>query len=687
MCNESSIYEAKMNRKSLTLLLAITLTASGYAQETALKGIETSDLNPSVKPCDNFFDYSNGTWRSQNPIPASMDRWSRRWQAGERNKDQLREILDGLAAEPNHPAGSPAQLTGDFYAACTNVKAIDAQGITPLKPYLAAIDAIHDKAGLQQELRELQAIGAGAPINFGSTPNPHSPGDVIADIAAGGLGLPDRDYYLKPDKRFADARAQYLVYVAKMFTLAGSSEADAKAAAQTVMEFETGLAKASLDNVALRDPKSTDHLTTLDGVQKMTPDFDWSAFLKSAHVEPGVINVDQPAFLTEFEHRLASTSLKDWKTYLRWQLLNARASTLSQPFVDARFAFYQKQLAGVGELKPREVRCAEQIDALLGEALGQEYVKRYFPPEAKQRAQAMVANILSAMHDTIEGVDWMTPPTKQKALQKLASFQVKVGYPDKWKDYSSVKITRDDYFNDSLAATRFLVAEDASLINKPIDRSRWGMTPPTSNAYYNPLMNEIVFPAGILQPPAFSTAYSDAVNYGAIGVVMGHEISHGFDDQGSQFDSTGKLENWWTPDDLTKFQAKTSCVVKQFNGFRIDGPDDIHINGKLVLGESIGDLAGLKIAYLAFKKTAQGQSDTKIDGFTPAQQFFIAWGQFRGDETRPETQKLMVQGDPHPLAKYRVIGPMQNFKPFADAFSCPANSAMTRPDTERCIVW
>ncbi|HEY9126124.1 MAG TPA: M13 family metallopeptidase, partial [Acidobacteriaceae bacterium] len=652
-----------MHQKSLffalsTLLAISPLTISACAQQangqqSSLKGVELSDINKSVAPCDNFFDYSNGAWRSQNPIPASMDRWSRRWQAGERNKDQLKEILDDLSAKKDSPAGSPAQLTGDFYAACTNTAAIDARGITPLKPYLDAISAIHDPTTLQAQIRELHALGIGVPFGFGSSQNPHSPNDVIADIGASGLGLPDRDYYLKPDKRFADARAGYLVYVAKIFTLAGSSDSDAKAAAQTVMTFETALAKASLDNVALRDPKATDHLTTLDAVQKMTPHFDWTVYLQSAQVSPGVINVDQPEFLAEFERQLTTTSIADWKTYLRWQLLNAESGALSQPFVDARFDFYQKQLAGVGELKPRPVRCAEQTDGLLGEALGQEYVKRYFPPEAKERAQAMVTNILSAMHETIQGLDWMTPATKKKALEKLSTFQVKVGYPDKWKDYSSVHITRDGYFEDILAASRFLVADDGSLINKPTDRSRWGMTPPTSNAYYNPLMNEIVFPAGILQPPAFSATYTDAVNYGAIGVVMGHEISHGFDDQGSQFDASGKLENWWTPEDLTKFQAKTSCVVKQFDGFKIDGPDDIHINGKLVLGESIGDLAGLKIAYLAFKKTPQGQSNEKQDGYTPDQQFFLAWGQFRGDETRPETQKLMVQGDPHPVAKYR----------------------------------
>lgn len=676
-----------MKRSGLAVLLVVALGARVQAQTASFKGIETGDLDRSVQPCDNFYEFANGTWRAQNPIPASMDRWSRRWQSGEQNKDQLRKILDEVSADPNHPKGTPEQLTGDFYAACTNVKAVDTAGIKPLEPYLFEIDAIHDSATLQKEIRDLQSIGVKAPFVFGGAQNPHSPTDVIGDISAGGLGLPDRDYYMKPDQRFADARAEYLVYVSKIVTLSGATESEAKAAAQTVMEMESALAKASLDNVALRDPHATDHLENLDSVQKMTPHFDWSAYLESAGVKPATLNVEEPDFMAALEHQFGSTPIAQWKTYLRFHLLNAFAQSLSQPFVDAHFAFYQKQLAGLGELKPRGTRCAEQGDELLGEALGQEYVKRYFPPEAKRRAKEMVANILSAMRDTIEELDWMTPATKKKALEKLSTFNVKIGYPDKWKDYSSVKIDRDHYFADVVAGMRFNVADGRSTIGKPVDRGRWTMTPPTSNAYYNALLNEIVFPAGILQPPAFGVDYSDAVNYGAIGVVIGHEISHGFDDQGAKFDSTGKLEDWWTPADLDKFHAKTSCVEKQFDNFRIDGPDDIHINGKLVLGESIGDLAGLKIAYRAFEKTAQGQSDAKIDGFTPDQQFFIAWGQFRGDATRPETQKLMVQGDEHPVAKYRVLGPMSNFPPFAAAFSCKPGSPMTRPDTDRCVVW
>jgi putative endopeptidase len=462
---------------------------------------------------------------------------------------------------------------------------------------------------------------------------------------------------------------------------------EANKAAQTVMRFETALAKATLDNVATRDPDARIHPVSFDALQKMTPHFDWGSFYKSASFQPGTINVEQPEFLAEFDRQLVSMALADWKTYLRWQLLNSSADKLSQSFVDAHFDFYQRQLAGVGKLKPRVARCAETTDALLDEALGQEYVRLYFPPEAKQRAEVMVGNILSSVRDTIEDVGWMSPATKQRALEKLSSIRVKVGYPDKWKDYSSVRITRTGYFADTIAASRFLVANDLSTIGKPVDRSRWDVTPATSNAGYKLLLNEITLPAGILQRPAFSLNYTDAVNYGAIGVVIGHEISHAFDDQGAQFDGQGKLDNWWTPADLERFKLLTACVAEQFDGFTIDGPGDIHINGKLTLGESIADLGGLRIAYFAFKKTPKGKSTATIDGFTPDQQFFIAWGQFRGDEIRLETQRLMVQGDPHPVSKYRVIGPMSNFPPFAQVFGCKLGSPMVRSDAERCVVW
>jgi putative endopeptidase len=670
----------------VTIAIGTLLVPSELLAQQALQGIQVADLDKKADPCADFYQYSNGTWRAENPIPSSMDRWSRRWAAGEANKDQLKQILDAISANPEQPKGSVDQLIGDFYSACTNEAAVNQAGVKPLQLLLAGIDGVHDRPSLVAAIIALQAVNVQVPFAFSSSQDSHAPQNVIADVDASGLGLPDRDYYFKPEKRFADARAEYLVHVQKMFQLAGSSEKDAANGAHIVMTMETALAKASFDNVTRRDPNNSDHKMSFEDLQKLTPDFDWKAYYASAGLTPAPLNVEQPEFMKETERQLAATSIADWKVYLRWQVLNAFADSLSQPLVDEDFNFSEKQLAGVGELKPRATRCAEKTDQLFGEALGQAYVKQYFPPEAKQRATVLVNNILAAMHDTIESADWMTPATKQKALEKLSTVVVKVGYPDHWKDYSSIDVQRDAYFRDVLGAMRFAVADDRSRIGKPLDRGRWGMTPPTSNAYYNPQLNEIVFPAGILQPPAFSVHSTDAVNYGAIGTVIGHEISHGFDDQGARFDAQGRLQNWWNPEDLKKFDAKTACVAKQFDSYTIDG--SIHLNGKLVLGESIGDLGGVKIAYLAFQKAQKsGDPQPTIDGFTPNQQFFIAWGQFRGDETRPETEKLMVQGDPHPVARFRVIGPLSNFPPFAEAFSCKAGSAMVRPESEHCVVW
>jgi endothelin-converting enzyme/putative endopeptidase len=673
-------------RLNAALLLLTLAPAALAADPPTINGVYTEDIDRKTDACTDFYEYANGAWRAQNPMPATMVRWSRRWASGELAKDQLKAILEETSAKTSWPAASVEQLIGDHYAACLDEPRINASGLKAVEPLLKDVEAIKDAAGVQKTIARFHEIGINAPFALYSGSDNHQPTQVIAQIYAAGLGLPDRDYYLKPGARFQEAREKYREHIASMFKLMGASDADAKAAATALFDQEKALAEASLDNVALRDPQATDHKTTFADLQKLAPGFDWAAYFDGARIPRADLNVAEPKFLKEFDRQLRELPAATWKTYLKWHLITDAASSLSTPFVEEDFRFYGAYLGGAKELKPRWKRCVESTDALLGEALGRKYVERHFPPAAKARMQDMVKNLLLAMADVVRGLEWMSSATKAKALEKLSTFNPKIGYPDKWKDYGSVKVRRDAYWEDVLAGRRFGVADDRAQIGKPADRGRWGMTPPTSNAYYNPLLNEIVFPAGILQPPAFRLDATDAVSYGAIGVVIGHEISHGFDDQGAQYDAQGRLKNWWTDEDLKKFQARTQCVAEQYDGYFIE--PGVHHNGKLVLGESIGDLAGAKIAFLAYKKSCEGKGpEPTIDGFTPEQQFFIGWGQFRGDAIRLETQRLMVQGDPHPIGKDRVIGSLSNMPEFAQTFSCPAGSGMVRPPEKRCEVW
>ncbi|HKE95584.1 MAG TPA: M13 family metallopeptidase [Povalibacter sp.] len=675
------------NRLAGWVAMGVLLTSSAVAlaEDGAQHGVQLGDIDRKADPCNDFFEYANGKWRAENPIPASLPRWSRRWAAGESSKDQLHTILEE-AALLKAARGSVEQLTGDFYAGCMNEAAANRLGVSPIQPLLSRIDQAQKIADIEVLIAQLHAMAIPVPFGIGSAPDNHDPSFVIAQITAAGLGMPDRDYYVKPEQRFREARDHYRAYISKLFQFAGSSESVARAAADSVMRTETRFAQASLDNVTLRDPQATDHKMTFAQLEDLTPRFDWQDFYAALRLGPGDLNVNEPNFMREFNRQLHETSLADWKIYLKWHVLDAAAPSLSDDFVHEEFAFHDAYLGGAKEMKPRWKRCVEATDDLLGEALGKTYVERYFPPQAKARMQEMVKNLLLAMHETIDGLDWMSAETRQKALEKLATFNPKIGYPDKWKDYSQVPIRREAFWESSVAARRFAVKDDLGTINKPVDRGRWGMTPPTSDAYYNPLLNEVVFPAGILQPPAFSMDAIDAVNYGAIGVVIGHEISHGFDDQGAQYDAQGRLRNWWTAEDLKKFQARGACVVNQFDNYFVE--PGIHHNGRLVLGESIGDLAGAKIAYRAFRISQRDKPPAaSVDGFTPDQQFFIAWGQFRGDAVRPEFARTMVQGDPHPIGKFRVIGPVSNLPEFQQAFACPAGSSMVRPPGQRCEVW
>jgi endothelin-converting enzyme/putative endopeptidase len=670
-------------RKIGLLLLLISLAVPALAQNGP-KGVETGDIDKSADPCTDFYEYANGAWRAKHPIPPSMVRWSRRWASGELSKDQLHEILEEVSKKKDWPAGSVEQLIGDHYASAVDEARIDALGAKPVEPWLAEIEKMKSAADVQKTIGRFHDAGISVPFALFGASDKHEPNEVIANVYASGLGLPDRDYYVKPEARFAEARAKYLAHVAAIFRLAGYDEKRAAAAAATVMRFETALAEHSLDNVALRDPNATDHKTSFADLQKMTPAFDWAAYFKNAKIAPADVNVAEPEFMAEVNRQLEKTPLADWKTYLAWHLLHASAEALSAPFRKEHFEFYDKYLGGAKEMKPRWKVAVESTDNLLGEALGQKYVEKYFPPEAKARMQEMVKNVLWAMGSSIQSLDWMSPETKKRAMEKLATFNPKVGYPDKWKDYSSIPISRDTYFQNVVNASRFAIADNRQRIGKPVDRGLWGMTPPTSNAYYNPSLNEIVFPAGILVPPGFDVNATDAVNYGAIGVVIGHEISHGFDDKGSQYDAEGRLHNWWTEEDLKRFRERTECVASQFENHLVE--PGIHHNGKLVLGEAIGDLAGAKIAYLAYQHSREGKgAEPTIDGFTPEQQFFLAWGQFRGDAIRPETQRLMVQGDPHPIAKYRVVGPLSNMPEFQKAFGCKGTDPMVRHPA--CRVW
>ena len=535
----------------------------------------------------DFYQYANGAWRAANPIPPFMTRWSRVHATAEATKGRLKEITEDVSRSSDWPCGSVEQLIGDYYVACTDQARIDRLGLTPMKSWLDEIDRMKNAADLQRVLRHLHEIGITAPFALSSDADPHNPAQTIAFLSAAGLGLPDRDYYLKPEERFVKIREQYRDHVATMFSLAGATWEQAKAAARAVLHLETKLAEASLDNVAIRDPHATDHPTTFKGLKQLAPAMDWDGYFRGAKVPRANLIVAEPSFLRAVDRQLRQTPLADWKTYLKWHFLHQFVGSLPTPFVAEDFRL-TAALSGATQLKPRADRCAQQEDRLLGEALGRKYVEKYFPPAPKARIQELVQNELAAMHEIIENLDWMSLETKKRALAKLAQMTVKVGYPDKWKDYRGVKITRDSYWDDVVAATRWNVDDERSLIGKPTDRKRWLMTVPTSDAYNDYARNEIAFPAGILLPPQFNPDAVDAVNYGGIGIPIGHEISHGFDDEGAKYDQEGRLNIWWTAADLKGFQQRTACVERQFDNYFIE--PGLHHSGKLVLGESIARL-------------------------------------------------------------------------------------------------
>jgi endothelin-converting enzyme/putative endopeptidase len=652
------------------------------------RGVAVDDIDRNANPCTDFDAYANGQWRATHPMPAIQTAWAIRTITQDETRARLRSIAEEDASKAaTLPKGSPGEITGDFYAGCMDDSRVNSLGLKPLGPILKGIDSVSDAKSLIEEIVYLQQINIAAPVDLSSTQDLHDTTHVIAEVGIGGLGLPDRDYYLRDEPRFKDARDKYLAYIHKMFMLAGATDADATRAVTAVMKIETPLAQARLSRVELRDPKVGDHAMSFAEVTTLAPHFGWDAEFDGLGVtKEGHINVSQPKLVQAFDGLLTTASIEDWRFYLRWHVLDSAAPYLSAPFEEEGFAFHGTSLTGVKEQRPRWQRCVIATDGMLGEALGHEYVDRYLPPEAKARARQMAVNIVNELKLSIETRDWMSAPTKTKALEKIDALNIKVGYPDKWKDYAGVKIDRATYLDDVFSATRYSVRDDLSQIGKPVDRGRWGMTPPTMNAYYNPLMNEIVVPAGYLQPPGFDPNGLDAINYGAVGVSIGHEISHGVDDEGAQFAADGRLEKWWTDADYKNFETHTACTTKQYDNYFVE--PGLHLQGKLVTGEALGDLGGVNLAYRAYKRSREGKGpEPTVDGFTPDQQFFLAEAQWRGTLVRPEAARTAVAVDPHPPGKYRVLGPLSDMPEFAKAFSCKAGDAMVRPEAERCEVW
>jgi putative endopeptidase len=674
---------------SLTVVLAFSfLTAQAPAPSTPTHhGLDPVNLDKSVQPTQNFYRFSNGGWLAANPIPAEYARWGSFGELTEKNFRDLRTILDEASRNSAAPKGSNAQKVGDFFASAMDSAAAENEGMQVLTPELSRIAAAASTADLVAIVAHLHAALANPVFQFFVGQDAKSSTEVIAQLHQGGLGLPDRDYYTKDDEKSKEIRKEYLAHVQKMLQLAGDDAATAEAAAKTVLAIETRLANASMTRVQRRDPNATYHRMSVGDLADLAPGFDWKAYFAAiGRPQPGPVNVAQPEFFREVSAMMRDIPLADWKTYLRSQTVNAAGPWLNAAFVAEDFHFNQGVITGAKEIQPRWKRALNATNGALGEALGILYVRKFFSPAAKARAGAMVENLRAAFRERLKTREWMSEGTKVKALGKLESFKVKIGYPDKWRDYSALEIDRGPFLANLIRASVFDFNRQLDEIGKPVDRTQWGMTPPTVNAYYNPLLNEIVFPAGILQPPFFDPEADDAVNYGGMGAVIGHEMTHGFDDQGSQFDADGNLKDWWTPTDKIAFQARAQRLEKQFDEFV--GYDTMHVNGKLTLGENIADLGGLTIAFAAMKKAQENQPAAQpIDGFTQEQRFFLAWAQIWRANYRPEELRRRLIVDVHALNEFRVNGPLVNMTEFHEAYGAKPGDPMVRPEKLRSKIW
>ena len=672
-------------------LPVVTMAQDKPEAQKNLKALDPKLIDTSVDPCVNFYQYACGGWLKQNPIPSDESSYGRGTELDDQNQLVLKSILEKAAAGGSERSANEQKI-GDYYATCIDVNAVNQAGLKSLQPTLDRIDALKSKNDLPELAAYLDSIGVSTFFNFTSDQDLKDATQQIAEFDQAELGLPEKGYYDRTDEKSVKLRAQYRDHIIRTFELLGKPHAQAVKDADTVLKIETELAKHSLTNVERRDPQALYHKMTLAKFESTAPDFAFTRYLRALNTPPvDSMNVAVPGFFTGLNQVLATTDLNSLKAYLRWAVIRQTPGTaLPQALDEESFNFYSKILEGQPEQRPRWKRCVRSTDRALGEALGQVYVAERFSPEDKQRTLALTQDIESAMSRDIDQLEWMSPETKTRAKEKLHSVANKIGYPDKWRDYSSLHIERGDALGNVERADSFETHREINKIGKPVDRGEWGMTPPTVNAYYNPQMNDINFPAGILQPPYFDPRQDDAVNYGDAGGVIGHELTHGFDDEGRQFDGQGNLKEWWTPTDGKQFTERADCVVKEYDGFV--AVDDLHVNGKLTLGENIADLGGLKLAFLAYLDHAQRagidftiKGDAEYGELTPQQQFFVAYGQGWCQNNRPEDLRLRVQTDPHSPEEFRVNGVVVNLPEFQKAFGCKTGAPMA--PAKRCAIW
>ncbi len=679
-------YVRKICFPGLLLLTLLSFSATGQERLKNNTFINPAYMDFTKKPGEDFYLYANGRWLSENSIPAKETRWGSFNVLREFNSQALKIILTEVSTDTKAQSGSVKKRVGDFYAAAMDSLAIEKAGATPILADLERVKLVKSTDDALNEIAYQRTNGIGNPLfGFFVGQDRKNPQVMVPQLFQGGTSLPDRDYYLKNDARSQKIQTAYKKYIITLFSLSGIAEEPAKANAEKIFLLEKKLAAAQMSRVEMRDPYKTYNKFAINDLNKITPSIDWNKFLPKLKVNGrDTILVSSSKFFATADSLLKQTPVADIQTYLQWNILKAAAPYLSNPFVKANFE-YTQVLNGQQVMTPRWQRMSSLTDNTVGELLGQLYVERYFKPEAKARMQEMIKNLVKAYEIRIKNLDWMSDTTKQKALDKLKAFTPKIAYPDKWRTYDGMTLSRESFFSNLRSAGAWNFNDMVSQLGKPVDKTRWGMTPPTVNAYYNPVMNEIVFPSGILQFPFFHPDADDAVNYGGIGAVIGHEISHGFDDSGSQYDKDGTLRNWWTKGDLNRFKAKAKLLQEQYDAYTV--LDSLHVNGKLTLGENIGDLGGLNAAYEAFKMTPQGKSNKKIDGFTPDQRFFLSWAQVWRGNTRPETEAQLIVTDPHSPGNYRAIGAPVNMDAFYNAFDIKPGDKLYKKPEERIKIW